>query len=92
MKESFVLDFPDSVDIETVSSDILGSFKVYRSSAMDHDGIMSKCEALAAQIGLCKTYTVNDMSLKAFVEDVYNSKGDYSRLLTSMFHSRWRYV
>ncbi len=42
MKESFVLDVPDSVDIETVSSDILGSYKVYKSSAMDHDGIISK--------------------------------------------------
>lgn len=81
LKESFVLDVPDSVDIETVSSDILQSYKVYKSSAMDHDAIISKCDSLAAQIGSCKTYTVNDMSLKAFVEDIYNSKGDYSRLL-----------
>lgn len=79
--ENFVLDVPDSVDIETVSSTVLTSYKVYKASAMDHDGIIDKCKSLEAQIGMCKTYTVNDMSLKRFVEDIYNSKGDYTQLL-----------
>ncbi len=81
MTEHFVLDVPDSVDMETVSSQVLEMYKVYKSSALDHDGIIQKCASLKAEIGACKTYTVNDMSLKAFVEDVVNSKGDYSRLL-----------
>ena len=79
--ENFVLDVPNSVDIETVSSEVLESYKVYKASAMNHDEIIEKCTSLEAEIGVCKTYTVNDMSLKAFVEDVYNSKGDYTELL-----------
>lgn len=81
VKESFVLDVPDIVDIETVSPDILESYRVYKSSALDHEKIMERCGEKDSTLGACKTFTVNDMSLKAFVEDVYNSKGDYSRLL-----------
>lgn len=80
VRESFILDVPDSVDVETVTPDILQFFRVYKTSALQHDTIMEKCASQESDVGTCKTYTVNDMSLKAFVEDVYNSKGDYNRL------------
>ena len=46
--ETFVLDVPDSVDMETVSFEVLESFNVYKASALDHDGIIDKCTSLEA--------------------------------------------
>ena len=79
--ETFAIDIPSIVDIETVSAEIYGLYSVSNGSALDHDALMTALESKKETVGLCKTYTVSDMSLKSFVEDVAKTKGDYSQLL-----------
>ena len=84
-RETFLLDSPLLIKLETIAKDTLRQFNVFDGRVFDYDKLKIYLDSKNAVIGAFQAVEVTDRSLKQVIEDLASSRGDYS-VLKSKFN------